>query len=160
MAFMIAAILCLAIFNLIVSRTEIDLSPIAPDVSARPPASARVAETRAEIPDIPLPETLARPLFSPTRRDFVAEAAPVEAVEAVATPVEETPAPPHVSLQGTRSIGGHQSALVAFDDQESNWVSVGDELSGWTVTDIGANRLVITRGSTRIESTLYPAAEN
>lgn len=133
----------LAALNFHIARSEIDLSPLATENPGSTAVSGNAPEADWAIADFPFSETLARPLFSPTRRDFVTEAVPVPAEIEVVEPLPAKPEPTRLSLQGTRSILGLRSALVSVDGQESQWTGLGDDIGGWKVVAIDENRLVV-----------------
>ncbi|WP_312408649.1 hypothetical protein [Rhizobium sp.] len=155
------AIASLAVFNLVMSQTEIDLSPVQGELPARLAPNSKTEKTGPDIAGLSLEQSLTRPLFSPTRRDYVAEETPTVPVEEV---VEEPPLQPDTSplqltLLGTRTFNGIRSALVALPDQQGDWVSVGDEIDGWTIVEVGTDRLVVGRAGQNVTVALYPAAE-
>ncbi|GGG23958.1 hypothetical protein GCM10010924_61900 [Rhizobium wenxiniae] len=155
------AIAILAVFNLVMSQTEIDLSPLQGKLPSRPAPNSKTEKTGPEIADLSLEQSLARPLFSPTRRDYVAEETPIEPVAEAVEEASKQPvtSPLQLSLRGTRTFNGVRSALVALPDQQGDWVSVGDEIDGWTIVEVGTDRLVVGRAGEKVSVALYPAAE-
>lgn len=155
------AIASLAVFNLVMSQTEIDLSPVQGELPSRQAPNSKQEKTRPDIADLSLEQSLARPLFSPTRRDYVAEETPIEPVEEVVEEAsqQQDTSPLQLTLRGTRTFSGVRSALVALPDELGDWVTVGDKIGGWTIVEVGADRLVVGRAGENVSVALYPAAE-
>jgi hypothetical protein len=75
--FLISALLCLVGLNAAISAMQIDISPRPVELSRSAAVAAPGDKSRpATIADLNLPDTLVRPVFSPTRRDFVPPPAP------------------------------------------------------------------------------------
>lgn len=154
--------LALLAANLAMSSTMIDISPSA--VAAIPSGSAnpeRVGLPRNATADLQLPETLARPLFSPTRRDTVSAPAIEEPVE---TPqhdevIEEVSLPTGLRLQGTRSLDGRLSALVAMEGEASAWLNEGDAIGGWRLVSVGAETISVSAGAETMTLSLHDSVE-
>jgi hypothetical protein len=107
----------------------------------------------------------ARPLFAPTRRPFVApqpdapqitdtpdEPLPEPAPEVVSEPVPETEPAPVVDpagfqLKGILVAGAKRTSLIVSPDNATGqWLSVGAQVMGWTIAEIGDDRLVLKNG--------------
>lgn len=104
---------------------------------------------------------LERPLFSPTRRQFVPT--PIEEVETpppdeVVEAAPEVPTTrPEIELKGTRRIGSSFAALVHEEATATySWVTAGEILQGWVVERIGEAELVLTSSSSSVVYSLYP----
>ena len=149
----------LAGFNLHLSQMEIDTSPLRVDLSQDEAATRKVeGGPRSFLGDLDLLETLARPLFSPTRRDFVAPpATPAEPVVVVspAPPVEPATSLPPIRLEGTRAVNGKYSALIAVGEASSNWLNEGDKIDGWTILSVNHDGLALMSGAERASIPLY-----
>ncbi len=124
------------------ATTTIDTVPIAIDAGrSAPPVPAQLPITQAQLPNsTALTETLARPLFSPSRRLPVAVAEPSD-VSAETAPAQVTETAAEASrlvLIGRIKIGSRDArALIRGEGQESGkWVSVGGEVGGWRLTRI------------------------
>jgi hypothetical protein len=123
--------------------------PLAPEVTAAPPTAPEVDWTREPIEFEPpsrdeLEEIAARPLFSPSRRPFVA----VEEEEAPA-PVESLPP---VELVGVLMTEQQRGALVkAAGEGEATWVREGNRIQGWEVERIEDSRVQLRAGD-RLET--------
>jgi hypothetical protein len=101
-----------------------------------------------------------RPLFEPGRRPFIGK---TTAPEQVPEPVAEPPAtaepkelpPPVLSLQGVMTIDNNTVALIAINGSIPDWVSKGDPVSDWTLSEIGSDWVEISRKSRRIRVEMY-----
>lgn len=97
-----------------------------------------------------------RPLFAATRRPFVAETVTVEE-----TPIlEEPPAPdaeilPAVVLFGLMGGTDMRQALISVEGAQPEWISVGDKLGPWTLTDAGSDWLELSFDAQKIRLELY-----
>ena len=135
-ALLIASILALGAGNLLLSETAVDIGPI-----AAVPLSQTKAQTQAAVKGddaIQLgqgPETLSRPLFSPTRREF--QRSPVSVVQPseIIPPVPPAAVPiPSFRLVGIRRTGPEAAALLSVSpDQKAEWSPVGAIVEGWTI---------------------------
>jgi general secretion pathway protein N len=110
---------------------------------------------------------LQRPIFSPSRRPFVA--APVApAVEPVpeqvqpeqAAPlpvaVENPEPPPQFSLKGILISPDKSSAfLVTAGIPAGQWLGIGDDFAGWTIKSIENNAVTLVRGEQSTVVELY-----
>jgi hypothetical protein len=123
--------------------------PLAPEVTAAPPTAPEVDWTREPIEFEPpsrgeLEEIAARPLFSPSRRPFVA----VEG-EAPSAPVESLPP---VELIGVLMTEQQRGALMqAAGEGGASWVREGNEIEGWEVEKIEDSRVQLRAGD-RLET--------
>jgi hypothetical protein len=155
--FLIATLLCLVGLNAAISAMQIDISPRPVQLSRSAAVAAPEDKSRpASITDMNLPDTLVRPVFSPTRRDFVRPPAPSTPPAPVV--VEAPPpalSPPSIGLRGTRTVGGKYSALVATDDKTADWFGEGEIVLGWTIVSIEADRMSLSAGTSSIVFSLY-----
>lgn len=103
-----------------------------------------------------------RPLFSPTRRPFLA---PV-AMEPVAAPLEildadariDPPQPPNFALVGIHKSPQKAMVLVQTNGtSDALWLSVGGTIDQWNVTSIGRSSVDLTRGPQTVTLELYPS---
>ena len=96
-------------------------------------------------------ETTVRPLFSPTRRPVVAQVVPPEAETAAAeSPAPEASAsvPSRLTLIGLMRVGDRDRALIRLEDAaRGSWIEVGQEISGWRVSEIDDKGVVIKDAS-------------
>ncbi|RYG99777.1 MAG: hypothetical protein EON58_02675 [Alphaproteobacteria bacterium] len=139
------------------SKSEIDLSPLAHDIRSNPGAQSKDVGLNSSRWDLSAPEALERPLFSPSRRDFVLDApAPEPVVQVVEEAIPEPRQQFQVKLQGTRTIAGRSSALVDVNNEGGLWVDIGDDVVGWTVSEISPGSLVLSHGPERLVVELYP----
>lgn len=111
-------------------------------------------------PSLTLSEVLERPLFSPTRRPPPPEPQPVPEsvpVTRVVTFVQEEPEPtaPASDWQDLRLIGvlhadEQRRALVTTpEDPEGTWLAEGEEVFGWRIDAIAANKIEVIFGEKR-----------
>lgn len=135
-----------------------------PELSAASTNQAAASESTLFLPQ-PRPEVYYRaitdrPLFAPTRRPFVeapveevVEEAPVEITEPAPEPVK--PPPPKVALMG--AMGGEDGmiALLKFNDDEDQWVSVGTNIGGWKLTTVTPTWVELTDGDTQIRVEMF-----
>jgi Tfp pilus assembly protein PilP len=118
--------------------------PLAPEVTAAPPSTPQVDWSYEPVEFTPPPrdaieEIAARPLFSPSRRPFVA---PEE---------EEAPAPaqslPEVQLIGVLMTEQQRAALVQdAEGGDPSWVREGTTVGGWRVERIDESRVHLRAG--------------
>ncbi len=105
-------------------------------------------------------ETFARPIFLPTRRPFVAppeEVLPPEIDAALMTlPQAAAPDASVLVLKGIRLNEGSQQALVlSAASPTAQWLSLGSEIEGFRLVDIGDDRVTLEAGPKRVEIKLY-----
>lgn len=105
-------------------------------------------------------QTLAQPVFFKTREPY---AAPPPRPVAPATPaVVQKPAPPPIVDPGFTVAGViiGQNVRKAYihtkSDQQGNWVSEGESLTGWKVQAIDAAGVKLQQQDRTIELQLYP----
>jgi Tfp pilus assembly protein PilP len=118
--------------------------PLAPEVTAAPPSTPQVDWSHEPVEFTPpsrdeIEEIAARPLFSPSRRPFVA---PEE---------EEAPAPaqslPEVQLIGVLMTEQQRAALVQdAEGGDPSWVREGTTVGGWRVERIDESRVHLRAG--------------
>jgi hypothetical protein len=91
-----------------------------------------------------------RPLFSRSRRPFVAPPPDVtEPAPQIAEPVQVA-AEPQFTLQGVYIQGSVRRALILLAQSQAQWQSVGDDVLGWNITEIGPNEITLeARGQSR-----------
>ena len=102
-----------------------------------------------------LPATRDRPLFSPSRRPPPRPEAPrVEIVAAIPAPAPRQP--PSVVLLGTVTDADGTWALVRAGGAEKiTHARLGDEISGWRVSEIEARRLVLSSDDRSVSFALF-----
>lgn len=105
-----------------------------------------------------------RPVFAPSRRPYVPE---IIAPKPVSMPapesVEEAPkpaqqieiAPPEVVLQGVIARDERTAALIGINGESPAWVGQGDQVAGWTLSDIGSDWIEISREARSIRVGMY-----
>ncbi|MBY3136120.1 hypothetical protein [Rhizobium laguerreae] len=103
-------------------------------------------------------DTLLRPVFSPTRREFQPVIAPIAPQPEIVLP----PAPVAVSipafrLEGIRKIGPDLSALLSVGvEGPSHWLPLGGTLEGWTLERIDNHSVALRSGDQLTGLDLYP----
>lgn len=160
----VAGIAVLGSINLWMFNKPVDISA---DITAIPVEQAvkanQIVPGENTSHPLEITETVARPLFSPTRREFVPKpqivepvAQPVVAVAAVPkTPIKK----PAISFQGTSQMAGRIAALIANEDgSNSNWMTLGQNIGEWKIAAIEAGQIVMTFNNERAVYSLY--AEN
>jgi hypothetical protein len=156
---MVSALFCLGALNVAIFGMSVDISPLAIEL----PRSAAVLAPKdknqpVKVTDWDLPETLVRPVFSPTRREFVPPPAPVAkpvAPVVVQAPPSQAPSPPPIKLRGTRTVSGRFSALIATDEKTVDWFGEGERVLGWTIVSIEADRMSLSVGTSSAVFSLY-----
>jgi len=94
--------------------------------------------------------TLARPLFTPSRRPTLAPEP------------EPSPAPPPPTPKNLRLIGiierspATRHALIRTDDAPGAWFKNGDKISGWEVERIDSDAVVLRTGPHAHQLKLFP----
>jgi hypothetical protein len=123
--------------------------PLAPEVTAAPPTAPPLDWSREPVEFEPpsrdeLEVIAERPLFSPSRRPFVAAA-----VEPAAAPVRSLPP---LQLIGVLLTEQQRTALVqAVGEGDPTWVREGHKLQGWQVEKIEQDRVQVRAGD-RLET--------
>lgn len=162
------ALALLAALNVDLLRNPPSAEPIAPstapDLAGVKPDPAQAALARR---NMQLVHTHTRPLFSPVRRPWVEPepAVPEPATHAEIVPepgVEQAPGPtlppaPQVTLLGTqRTPQGTKALLLTAGDTDASWFAKGDDVGGWAITDIHADRIELVQAENRLTVDLYP----
>ena len=113
--------------------------------------AARVPDVELDVFALPGEEHFSalaeRPMFSNTRRPFVALAE--QPIESAALQ-----APPGLSLLGTVISQGKRSALFLTRAQEFIQLDIGMSTEGWELVDLSTDVAVLQRGDTRYELAL------
>ena len=109
-----------------------------PEVELTPPIRLRPLPV---VPAVADPAIVARPIFAPGRREFVAPAGGAAADRAA-------------PLEGARPVGvltvrGAARVFLQAPDGRVEVVGRGGGYRGWTVTDIGSGRIAVRRGGER-----------
>jgi len=113
------------------------------DGNAQSPAASPLANPLQTQMLENLSATRDRPLFSPSRRPPAPPPAPVEMVYEPPPP----PAPPpalDVTLFGVVLDGDGARAIVRAGTAEMQRVQIGDQIGGWTVSQIEGRQLVLS----------------
>ena len=128
------------------------------------PAPNLAGSARAKVALADLPETTSRPLFNATRRPVrppEAIALPAAAPQAAA-PVVTTP-PLQAQLLGLARAGkrGLRALVRPASEAHGLWLGVGEELQGWKLAEIKADKAIFQRGERTQELVLAdtPAAK-
>jgi general secretion pathway protein N len=137
-----AAVL-LAILNLQLLRTPVDVSPIAPparETDAPRPDSGRPATALDTRTAEQFQETVGRPLFNPSRR-------PVPRKEAAE-------ARPNAGVGDLRLVGVMRAAdqppralLRSANAANGRWIAEGAEFNGWTLHKVDERSVVLKSGA-------------
>jgi len=123
---------------------EFTAPPAAP--APQPPAAAAGEAGTAAAPFVMPPletyaEVTARPLFFPTRRPAPLQAATADRVDAQS-----------LILVGVILAENGNAALIArVNLPGARRVAVGEEIEGWTLAEIDADRVVLRNGNTHAE---------
>lgn len=97
-----------------------------------------------------------RPVFEITRRPIVEEKIEPTPEAAIEVTVE-TPKPslPDVKLLGVMSDGAIPRVLISVDEGLPVWLSEGEKIGGWTITEAGPNWLNISAGDNQIRLEIF-----
>ena len=127
------------------------------------PQTPAMAAIRAQAPQRPAIYYAAitdRPLFEPSRRPYIQqEIAPEPTPDPVAeaptpTAPEELP-PPELTLQGVMTLNDSVAALIGINGETPEWVSIGDPISDWTLSEVGSDWIEISRKARHIRVEMY-----
>jgi len=100
-----------------------------------------------------LPDTRERPLFSPMRRP---PPLPPPAAQAAEIPPPPPPAPPDLALLGIVIDGDDARAVIrAGASDKTVRARIGDEISGWRITQIDGRRIVLSLGERSATFTMF-----
>lgn len=102
-------------------------------------------------------QTLARPIFSRSRRPYVAPVASPSAVAAVEPVMAAAPVAEPVVTLAAVAINGQTSRalLVSKSHPAGRWMSPGDQVEDWTISTIAADRLTLAIGGRTMTVRLY-----
>ena len=142
----VLALACLALGAVVALLWVEDVS-LAPEVTAAAPSLPELPEREPVAFEAPAPDAFAvigeRPLFSPSRRPFVAPAA----VEAPTAPVEAPSEPLLAELVGVVLTTKQRAAMVQEEGASApRRVAVGQSVAGWRVVEVERSRAVFQRG--------------
>jgi hypothetical protein len=139
----VLAILCAGLGTVVAFELTGGL-PLAPEVTAAPPTTPQLDWSRTPVEFEPpsrdeLEAIAERPLFSPSRRPFVAAEA-----EPAAAPVRSLPP---LQLIGVLLTEQQRTALIqAVGEGDPTWVREGHKLQGWQVEKIEQDRVHVRAG--------------
>lgn len=136
-------------------QMPIDTSPIAMAAASASEPGKSAGAPLAESPAAPpaFAQTVARPLFNPARRPIVAQKPKV--VEAPPPPPVQPLKAELVGLAATTANGG-RALLKTASDRPAAWLSVGEEVGGWRLSEIRPDRVVFQSGEQKQELHLFP----
>jgi hypothetical protein len=154
------AVIGLITLNWHVANSGVDISPLSiasPRGDERASAPANSTPTPKSAAQSDYTETLKRPLFTPTRRPFDPVKSKVPELTSAIVPDISPPAltasPPtlQVKLVGyTASPQRGKRALVrTSNDKVGTWISIGDQVDGWRLRELSADRATFELGSQR-----------
>ncbi len=158
---LVSLVVALGLLNWSLAETPVDISPIpAMDGTAAGSKGATVTAQEETLPSsiASLGETVARPLFSPTRRPMVATPPAFAALSAAtaSAPSEASTPFSRLSLIGLMRVGDHSRALIRSEgNPQGAWTEVGHEIGGWRLSQIDDNRVLIEGVVTREELVLH-----
>jgi hypothetical protein len=127
----------------------IDTAPIGAGEAAAPSDAGRKVPQPQKRSLAAFPETIARPLFHPSRRPVTVEAAkqPTASEPSSAAPEPESEEPSGLSLVGLMGAGekGRRALIRPEGEAYGTWVEEGGEIAGWQLTSIDDDRVVIEK---------------
>ncbi|MES4993814.1 hypothetical protein ABVB70_26335 [Agrobacterium radiobacter] len=146
--------------NKAISQMTVEISPLSVEASDFASPINRNNETSLQpFSDLVLPETFARPVFSPTRREFVEPPLPsakVDEASAEIEPVKTVPLKlPPIKLLGTRVVEGRRSVLIHLTEMDATWLNEGDTVGGWKISSIASDGISLSSGVQSIVVSLY-----
>ncbi|ACM28551.1 hypothetical protein [Rhizobium rhizogenes] len=153
-------IVSLLALNISLFRSDIDITALASNASVPVAMDSTAVAGDVILPNGPaFSQTLSRPLFSPTRREFVVQEKPAQQQDKASVDKgAATVTRPAIAFQGTRTIEGERRALVRLDgSQAAEWLPVGTKIAGWTITKIGADNLTLTQKDETASYDLFAA---
>ncbi|MGO7335782.1 hypothetical protein [Rhizobium leguminosarum] len=154
-----ASLAILGLFNLVLSRTPVDISPteIANGTGKSPSAEGASGVQPAGV-DLDLQDILSRPVFSPTRREFEPAIAPMAPQpETIAATPPAAISIPAFHLTGVRKIGADVSALLSVGAEgPPDWLPIGATLEGWTLERIDIDSVALRSADQLTIVDLYP----
>ena len=161
-----ATVAGLGLVNWYALNSPVDTSPIVAPVSAAATEQSTAAPQAIALTLGDLGETVSRPLFNPTRRQKV-KAATVEVASAppIAVPPPAVASAANASLRllgimhGDIDSGGAGKRVLiqALNASEASWVKIGSEISGWRLTNIDSDGVVVEASGTRTVLKLHPS---
>lgn len=130
--------------------TPVPESPEKPDPAVQTvEQQSRRQSLPAVRPEIFYAAITERPLFAPTRRPVDRSSEPAPEVIGTPEPVAIVPSiqpPTDLQLSGILGDGLNRSAFVARVDESGEWLRLGAEIDGWTITEIGPEWIILTAG--------------
>ncbi|MEM7021855.1 MAG: hypothetical protein AAF637_04595 [Pseudomonadota bacterium] len=120
----------------LLAPTEVTAAP--PNVAALEPAPDPIEPPMPD--EAGVDEIAARPLFSESRRPYVAPPAPV-----TSEPVDTGPSAP-LELAGTFLSGRDQAALLLITGQQPTWLRKGQKIDGWELEVIEDHQVRLRKG--------------
>ncbi|NTF89331.1 hypothetical protein G6L46_19515 [Agrobacterium rhizogenes] len=153
-------IVSLLALNISLFRSDIDITALASNASVPVAMDSTAVAGDVILPNGPaFSQTLSRPLFSPTRREFVVQEKPVQQQDTAS--VDKGAAiitRPAIAFQGTRTIEGERRALVRVEgSQAAEWLPIGSKIAGWTITKIDVGSLILAQKGETISYDLFAA---
>lgn len=156
----LVVVLALVIVNWHVSNSVVDISPL--EVASRStidptPAHSNSLPRREPSPQVDTAETLKRPLFTPTRRPFdpAKNLAPAPTPPDAPPKIQPAPTAPAPALQ-VKLVGfaaspqrGKRALVRAANEKVGTWLSIGDQVAGWRLRELSADRAVFEYDSQR-----------
>lgn len=163
---LLAAVSALAALNWHLLTTPLDVRPIEAAPASSPMTGAALEPTGPTKPPQVYRETLARPLFRPDRRPFVAAPPPPPeqetpvAVEAASVPPAPLTPPEGLKLVGVMrdGSGGGRALMRTAQSPSASWLEIGDEIEGWRVAKIGQSNVTLELEDAKVSLDLYPSA--
>ncbi len=100
-------------------------------------------------------QTLTRPIFSKTRKPFIAKekknGSDGSAAAAAVAP------PPGLNLSAVTKFHNKWMAfMVSSANPKGKWYAVGDEIDGWSVKQVQSLEITLAAGERTVRLTLYP----
>jgi hypothetical protein len=156
----LVAVTGLASLNWHATNSVVDVTPLSvasPRGDERAAAPANNSPTPKSAAQLDYTETLKRPLFTPTRRPFdPAKNKPPEPI-LVKTPdkLPDSPAATPPALQ-VKMVGytaspqrGKRALVRTVNDKVGTWISIGDQVDGWRLRELSADRATFELGGQR-----------
>ncbi len=156
---MAGALVALSLFNfmgvLVLGLAFFPLEKADPDFRAdwRPPTLTQY-QALASKPESADVQTLTRPIFSKTRKPFLAKDKTQMSAGLAVAPV--TP-PAGLTLSAVATFHKNRRAfLISAATPKGRWCAVGEDIDGWSVAQVQNLEVILRNGERTVRLTLYP----
>ncbi len=156
---MAGALIALSLFNLmgvlVLGLAFFPLEKADPDIRAdwRPPTLTQY-QALASKPENSDVQTLTRPIFSKTRKPFLAKDKKSLSAGPAAAPVALSTG---LTLSAVATFHkGRRAFVVSAATPKGRWYAVGEDIDGWNVAQVQNLEVTLRSGEKTVRLTLYP----